>query len=204
MSAGYRDRDHDREGHGMSAIRIGLVAAAAAALAAPGVGAGAGGTAREAATCSASPALTEGPYYTSGPPRRTTFVTARSAGTRLLLTGRVLDTGCRPLAGARVDFWQANARGSYDNSGYRFRGYQLTDKQGRYRLLTVVPGLYPGRTEHIHVKVTPPGGATLTTQLYFPGVTQNTGDGIFDRRLLVRLTTSTKPWRAGFTFVVAR
>ena len=131
-------------------------------------------------------------------------MTARGAGTRLLLTGRVLDTSCRPIAGARVDVWQANAAGSYDNAGYRFRGYQLTDARGRYRLLTVVPGLYPGRTEHIHVKVTPPGGGTLTTQLFFPGVSQNTDDGIFDRRLLVRLTTSTKPWRAGFTFVVAR
>jgi protocatechuate 3,4-dioxygenase beta subunit len=188
----------------MRTIRVGLVAAAAAALAAPGVVAGAGASAREAATCSASPEQTEGPYYTSGPPRRTAFVTTRTAGTRLLLTGRVLDTGCRPIAGARVDFWQANGSGNYDNAGYRFRGYQLTDRQGRYRLLTVVPGLYPGRTEHIHVKVTPPGGGTLTTQLYFPGVSQNTGDGIFDRRLVVRLSTSTKPWRAGFTFVVRR
>ena len=187
----------------MRAIRLGLIAAAAA-LAAPGVVAGAGANAREAATCSVSPALTEGPYYKAGAPRRTVFVTARTAGTRLLLTGRVLDAGCKPIAGARVDLWQANASGNYDNAGYRFRGYQLTDRQGRYRLLTVVPGLYPGRTEHIHVKITPPGGATLTTQLFFPGVSQNAGDGIFDRRLLVRLRTSTTPWRAGFTFVVSR
>ena len=191
----------------MNAIRLGLVAAATA-LAAPGVfsgpGAAATATAREAATCSASAELTEGPYYKAGAPRRTAFVTARTAGTRLLLTGRVLDTSCKPIAGARVDLWQANASGNYDNVGYRFRGYQLTDAKGRYRLVTVVPGLYPGRTEHIHVKITPPGGGTLTTQLFFPGVTQNTGDGIFDRRLLVRLRTSTKPWRAGFTFVVAR
>jgi len=188
----------------MNAIRLGLVAAAALAAPVALGGTGAAATARETATCSASPSLTEGPYYKAGAPRRAVLAGARAAGTRLLLTGRVLDTSCRPIAGARVDFWQANAAGSYDLAGYRLRGYQLTDARGRYRLVTVVPGLYPGRTEHIHVKITPPHGTTLTTQLFFPGVSQNTDDGIFDRRLVVRLRTSTRPWRAGFTFVVPR
>jgi protocatechuate 3,4-dioxygenase beta subunit len=50
----------------------------------------------------------------------------------------------------------------------------------------VVPGLYPGRTRHIHVKVQRPGGSILTTQLYFPGVARNRTDGIYTPELLLR------------------
>ena len=154
------------------------------------------------ARCAASPPQTEGPYYTDGPPRRQVLATAATKGTHLILTGRVLGTRCQPLTGARVDFWQANATGSYDNSGYKFRGYQLTDAKGRYRLVTVVPGLYPGRTEHIHVKVTPKGRATLTTQLFFPGVAENDGDGIFDARLLIKIKKTKTQWNGTFSFVI--
>jgi protocatechuate 3,4-dioxygenase beta subunit len=133
-----------------------------------------------------TPALTEGPYFTPNSPLRRSIVPAGAPGTRLTLTGRVLTTAGRPVARALVDFWQADARGVYDNRGYRFRGHQLTDARGRYRLLTVVPGLYSGRTRHIHVKVQAPGRSVLTTQLFFPGVARNRSDGIFDRELLVR------------------
>ena len=124
-------------------------------------------------------------------------------GTRLVLTGRVLTSSCRPLAGARLAFWQADAGGVYDNSGYRLRGHQSTDAQGRYTLTTVVPGEYSGRTEHIHVKVTPRGGSTLTTQLYFPGAARNDEDGIFDARLLMRLREAAGGKQGTFDFVLA-
>jgi protocatechuate 3,4-dioxygenase beta subunit len=155
-----------------------------------------------AASCKTTPAQTEGPYYKAGPPRRRSFATARTKGRRLILTGRVRSTNCTPVANARVDFWQADAAGSYDNSGYRFRGYQLTDAKGRYRLSTVVPGEYPGRTRHIHVKVTPPGGSELTTQLYLPGVARNKSDSIFTSRTLIRLNRKHRTWRGRFDFVV--
>ena len=124
------------------------------------------------------------------------------AGTRLSLTGRVLSRDCAPLAGVKLDFWQANAAGAYDNLGYRLRGNQLTDADGRYALQTIVPGLYPGRTEHIHVKVQPAGKSTLTTQLYFPGVSRNQQDSIFDARLLVTVTGTGSPMTATFDFIV--
>ncbi|HSC92661.1 MAG TPA: hypothetical protein VLB86_13490 [Gaiellaceae bacterium] len=133
-----------------------------------------------------TPALTEGPYFTPSSPRRQSIVPAGAAGTRLTLTGRVLTTTGRPVARALVDFWQADARGVYDNVGYRFRGHQLTDARGRYRLLTVVPGLYPGRTRHIHVKVQAPRRQVLTTQLFFPGVAANRSDDIFTPECVVR------------------
>jgi protocatechuate 3,4-dioxygenase beta subunit len=133
-----------------------------------------------------TPALTEGPFFTPSSPLRRTIVRAGARGTRLTLSGRVLTTAGRPVARALVDFWQCDAGGVYDNSGYRFRGHQLTDARGRYTLMTVVPGLYPGRTKHIHVKVQAPGRPVLTTQLFFPGVARNRSDGIFDARCLVR------------------
>ena len=133
-----------------------------------------------------TPELTEGPYFTPYSPLRRTIVPAGAAGTRLSLAGRVLTTAGRPVARALVDFWQCDARGVYDNDGYRFRGHQLTDAHGRYSLLTVVPGLYTGRTKHIHVKVQAPGESVLTTQLFFPRVARNRSDRIFDERCLLR------------------
>jgi protocatechuate 3,4-dioxygenase beta subunit len=65
----------------------------------------------------------------------------------------------------------------------------------------VIPGLYPGRTEHIHFKVTV-NGKTYTSQLFFPGVSQNEGDSIYSSRMLVNLNTATSPASATFTFVV--
>lgn len=121
---------------------------------------------------------TEGPYYTPGAPERTD-ITDGAFGTPLTLTGYVLDANCQPVAGATVDFWQADGNGSYDNSGYVLRGIQTTDANGAYTLTTVIPGQYPGRTEHIHVKITPPGGPTYTTQLYMPDSEANNRDGIY-------------------------
>jgi len=145
--------------------------------------------------------LTEGPYYKANPPQNATLRTSGVAGTPLTLTGYVVSTSCQPIAGAKLDFWQADGNGNYDNSGYTLRGWQLTDANGAYRLGTVIPGLYPGRTEHIHFKVTV-NGKTYTSQLFFPGVSQNEGDSIYSSRMLVTLNTSTSPATATFTFVV--
>jgi protocatechuate 3,4-dioxygenase beta subunit len=153
------------------------------------------------APASATVSQTEGPYYTAGAPQKTSLVEAGMTGTRLTLTGYVVDTSCRPLAGARLDIWQADANGQYDNNGYRLRGYVLTDAGGRYTVETIIPGQYPGRTEHIHVKVTPSGGATLTTQLYFPDQ-PNASDGIFDPSLLLALTPSGSGYLGTYIFVL--
>lgn len=111
----------------------------------------------------------EGPYYTPNTPERHSFLEDGMAGTRLILVGYVLDQNCKPLPNAWLDFWQTGADGEYDNQGYRLRGHQYTDSQGRYYLETVLPGLYASRPiEHIHVKVRPEGGAEVTSQLYFP------------------------------------
>src|SRR5437660_1615468 len=147
--------------------------------------------------------LTEGPYYKANPPQNATLRTAGVAGTPLTLTAYVVSTSCQPIANAKLDFWQADGNGNYDNSGYTLRGWQLTDANGAYRLETVIPGLYPGRTEHIHVKVTV-NGKTYTSQLFFPGVSQNAGDSIYAANMLIALNSATTTPRTGtFNFIIS-
>ncbi len=151
----------------------------------------------------ATPSQTEGPFYKSGSPQRTSLVEANMAGTRLIVTGYVLSRGdCKPLAGAWLDFWQADDRGTYDNAGYRLRGHQFADRAGIYYLETIMPGLYPGRTRHIHVKVRAPTGPTLTTQLYFPGELRNQADGIFNQALLANVRDGVGGKVATFNVIV--
>jgi protocatechuate 3,4-dioxygenase beta subunit len=128
---------------------------------------------------------TEGPFYTPETPRRRDLVDGKTVGRRILLTGAVFDARCRRVGGALLDFWQADGNGEYDNEGFRLRGHQFADSGGRFRLSTVVPGAYAGRTRHIHVKVQRRGGAVLTTQLYFPREPRNAADGLFDERLVM-------------------
>ncbi len=148
-------------------------------------------------------AQTEGPYFKTNSPERTSLVDDTVQGTLLTITGQVLAADGTPVANALVDFWQANASGAYDNSGYNLRGHQYTDANGYYTLTTVVPGLYPGRTRHIHVKVQAPNAPMLTTQLYFPGEARNNTDGIFDPSLVLNLTDNGDGTQAAtFNFVV--
>jgi protocatechuate 3,4-dioxygenase beta subunit len=151
-----------------------------------------------------TPSLTEGPYFKRSSPLRRSIVPSGATGTALTLTGRVVTTSGRPIARALLDFWQADGRGAYDNSGFRFRGHQFTDAKGRYKLVTVVPGIYPGRTKHIHVKVQRPRGSVLTTQLFFPGVARNRSDSIYTAECLVQGWRVVNRRRLGrFDFVLA-
>jgi len=131
-------------------------------------------------------AQTEGPYYSPRTPLKANF-RADAAGEPIVLEGLVLDTQCRPLPGAWLDFWHADSTGAYDNAGFRLRGHQVTDANGRYRLETILPAVYPGRTRHIHVKLSAKeGGRILTTQTYFPGESGNARDGLYRPELVAR------------------
>jgi protocatechuate 3,4-dioxygenase beta subunit len=137
-----------------------------------------------------TPSATEGPYYSPGSPERADLFADGMPGTQLVLSGYVLTADCQPVANAWLDFWQADANGNYDNAGYNLRGHQFSDENGFYQLITVVPGIYPGRTEHIHFKAQAPEGAVLTSQLFFPGSESNQGDNIFDPGLLIDIQES--------------
>jgi protocatechuate 3,4-dioxygenase beta subunit len=164
-----------------------------------------GGRARPTPACGddvVTPAQTPGPYFKPQSPLRSTLLEPGMPGTRIVIEGTVLTTGCKPVPRALLDFWQADARGEYDNAGYRLRGHQFTDDAGRYRLETVVPGLYPGRTRHVHVNVQAPGRRVLTTQLYFPDEPQNQRDGIFDRDLVLKIRDTEGGKLARFVFIL--
>jgi protocatechuate 3,4-dioxygenase beta subunit len=156
-----------------------------------------------AQTCGVvTPRQTEGPFFTPNSPLRASLVEAGSKAPRFLVTGRVLTRECKPVANALVDFWHADEEGAYDNRGYRYRGHQFTDSEGRYRFETIVPALYPGRARHYHVKVQAPNRPILTTQLYFPGDPQNELDGLFRRDLLMRVATAGEGMTGRFDFIL--
>lgn len=149
-----------------------------------------------------TPRQAAGPFYTPDSPKRTSLLEPGLKGTPILVTGFVLTTDCKPVPNALLDFWQANDDGEYDNAGYTLRGHQFTDEHGRYRLETVVPGTYSGRTRHLHVRVQPPNQRVLTTQLYFPGEPANDRDGIFDPALLMDVKELGEAKEGSFTFVL--
>ena len=108
-------------------------------------------------------------------------------GERIAVTGRVLDEGGRPVRGALIEVWQANAAGRYLHkmdqhnapldANFTGCGRTLTDAEGRYRFLSIKPGAYPWgnhanawRPAHIHFSVFGDGLLSrLVTQMYFPG-----------------------------------
>lgn len=147
------------------------------------------------AKCKLTVAQTEGPYFTANSPSKSVFTndkTKLDTYQVIEVSGKVLDKKCKPVANSLVDFWHADPEGVYDNVGYIFRGHQFTDAEGNYKLVTYFPGEYPGRTEHIHVKIhvpsdaNPAASAILTSQLYFPKQKSNKSDGIFSSKLVVK------------------
>ena len=108
-------------------------------------------------------------------------------GERIIVAGRVLDEGGKPVTNTVVEIWQANAAGRYVHKvdqhqapldpNFLGAGRCLTDKDGRYRFLTIKPGAYPWgnhpnawRPNHIHFSLFGQYFASrLVTQMYFPG-----------------------------------
>ena len=149
-------------------------------------------------------AQTEGPFFKQKSPLLSDLRQGGLKGETVILAGLVLTRDCRPVAGALVDLWHADAKGDYDNRGFRGRGHQFTDAAGRYRFVTVLPARYTGRTRHFHVKVQAENGPVLTTQLYFPNEAGNARDPLFQRQLLMTTTRNGSDRLARFDFVIER
>jgi protocatechuate 3,4-dioxygenase beta subunit len=145
-----------------------------------------------------TPAQMEGPYYPLAIPDdadadllRVAGRASPARGVPLLLTGVVRGPDGAAVAGARVEIWQADAQGIYlhprdprlaeRDAGFQGYGRTVADGAGRYAFRTIRPGLYPGRTPHIHLRAQAPAGAALTTQVYFPGESRNDADMLFRR-----------------------
>jgi protocatechuate 3,4-dioxygenase beta subunit len=119
-------------------------------------------------------------------------------GERIFVHGRVLDEDGRPVRGALVEVWQANAAGRYRHKvdtydapldpNFSGGGRTLTDEHGRYWFKTIKPGPYPWgnhhnawRPSHIHFSLFGAGILSrLVTQMYFPGDPLQPLDPIFN------------------------
>jgi len=130
-----------------------------------------------------TPSQMQGPFYIPLSPERINLIEPKMKSSSMRLAGLVVDTACRPISGAMLDFWQCDERGQYDTKGFSLRGHQYSNSKGEFFLETVIPGSYPGRTPHLHVKVQRKGGQVLTTQLYLPNHAGNAQDFLFDPRL---------------------
>lgn len=108
--------------------------------------------------CAPTPRDMEGPFYKPGAPMR------EATGKGFVVTGAVRSaTTCEGIKGARVEWWQANPKGDYDDA---HRGTLVTGDGGTYRFETDFPPPYFGRPAHIHFKAFAAGHRPLTTQLY--------------------------------------
>lgn len=125
-------------------------------------------------TCIPTRPDAEGPFYKPNAPERA------STGRGLVVSGTVRSaSGCGPLAGARIEWWSVNPRGSYDDD---HRATQRADGDGHFRYETDFPVRYYGRPPHLHVRLTAPGHRTLITQLYpTPGQTSLAADFVLVR-----------------------
>ena len=176
MTPPHLDRDShpDRFGRRESLVKAGGLALVVLGAGAVPAGAGSGSVAADAASCVLTPELTEGPFYLPNEKVRRN-VREGERGTPLALQlGVVNSSSCKPIAGAAVDIWHADAGGNYsgfgsDDSGSRtfLRGIQRTDAKGVARFDTIYPGWYQGRAVHIHVKVHVSGSVVHTGQLFF-------------------------------------
>ena len=132
---------------------------------------------------------------------------AARAGHRRHADRRRRARSCRPAAGrSPARSWTSGrptTGAATTTAGFRLRGHQFADEQGRYRLETVVPGLYPGRTRHFHVRVQAPNQPILTTQLYFPDEPGNRSDFIFRPELVMAVRDEAGAKAGAFNFVLA-
>jgi protocatechuate 3,4-dioxygenase, beta subunit len=147
-----------------------------------------------------------GPFYPTIRPLDQDDDLTRLKGSNGVATGEVIDIfgtvfdhDGKPIAGAKLDLWQANAVGRYIHGGDQreelpldpnFQGSAVltADSQGRYRFRTIRPGIYEfggtPRPRHIHFDIAS-RHARLTTQMYFPGEKENALEDIKDDSLLV-------------------
>jgi protocatechuate 3,4-dioxygenase beta subunit len=137
-------------------------------------GAGPAGVASGEITCVLTPELTEGPYYIANEKLRRN-ITEGKPGTALTLKLKVVNAStCKPIKGAAVEIWHADASGVYSGFGAGaasrtfLRGVQKTDAKGLAHFDTIYPGWYQGRAVHIHVMVHIGGNVVHTGQLFFP------------------------------------
>jgi hydroxyquinol 1,2-dioxygenase len=145
-----------------------------------------------------------GPFFVEGAPRYENGddLANGAPGTPCLVSGRVLSTSGEPVAGARVDVWQADEEGMYDvqygdGTDAQARGHLFSGDDGRFWFRTVRPSAYSIPTDgpvgrllaaahrktvrpaHIHFRVQAAGYETLTTHVFAAGDPYLDSDPVF-------------------------
>jgi len=150
-----------------------------------------------------------GPFFREGAPELAAGdnIARGIEGEPLMLSGRVTSTDGKPLAGARIEVWQASTDGRYDLQFDNFKGAEMnlrarfrTDGEGRYLIRTVKPssygvpsdgpvgkmlnalGRHPFRPAHIHFIISASGYRPLVTALYIDGDKYIDSDVVFGSR----------------------
>jgi len=121
-------------------------------------------------TCLLTPEVTAGPYWVPESLTRRN-ITEGKPGLPLVIRFTVLNAKtCKPISNADVEIWHADALGNYsavNGAPTRYlRGHQKANATGKAEFLTIFPGWYPGRTPHIHMKVSVGGNVVHTGQVF--------------------------------------
>ena len=129
---------------------------------------------------------TDAAYYRPNAPDRSSVRGPEAPGAPLRVSGFVIGLRCGVIKDARMEFWQADARGRYDMTGFTLRGTVHTSDKGAYTFDTIMPGPGAHHVRCLHVRVTPPRHPALVTSLYFPDDAARTSDPMFNPALVVK------------------
>ena len=169
-----------------------------------------------------------GPFWRIGAPFQSNLVPPGAEGQKIVISGKVLDTGANPIPDVVMDFWNADNAGLYDikdpnqamsPADFKFRGLLKSGAGGGYEVETIIPGkygippkflgfeLFAGvlRPAHVHLMTSHNGTVPLITQIYFEGDPEIAHDPWAAKsKNVVRLDKSAAVWRATFDVVLVR
>jgi catechol 1,2-dioxygenase len=146
-----------------------------------------------------------GPFYIPDAPHYENGgnISLDHKGEPLVVRGKVTDIEGKPVAGAKIDVWQANDDGFYDvqqkgvQPDMNLRGLFTADSAGEFWFRTAKPryypipddgpvgklmrelGRHPNRAAHLHMIVTAPGFAPVVTHIFTPDCPYLREDAVF-------------------------
>ncbi|MFC4068585.1 intradiol ring-cleavage dioxygenase [Actinoplanes subglobosus] len=163
-------------------------------------------TVNNRADADATEATVFGPFFVEGSPRieHGGDISFGASGRPCWVEGTVTGTGGQPVAGARIEVWEADDDGFYDvqygDDRTAARGHLFSDDDGRYRFWAIEPTPYPiphdgpvgellratgrspMRASHLHFMVEAPGWRTLVTHIFVRGDALLGSDSVFGVR----------------------
>ncbi|MEU3855252.1 intradiol ring-cleavage dioxygenase [Streptomyces sp. NPDC029554] len=151
----------------------------------------------------ATEATVFGPFFVEGTPEVHAGgdISFGATGQPCWVEGTVTDTDGKPVAGARIEVWEADEDGfydvQYDDGRTAARAHLFTDGEGNYSFWGVTPTPYPiphdgpvgkmleatgrspMRASHLHFMVSAPACRTLVTHIFVRGDDLLESDAVF-------------------------